>query len=73
MTLQIPEMVKGSKVNPNSFHMKNGLNRRTEFTTTSHYGKTVMVCPYYTPSEKIQKVLMMERTGMCRSYIKKVL
>ena len=56
LTLKIPEMVKGGQVTPESFHMKNGLNGRTAFTTTSRHGKTGVVCTYHMSSETLHQV-----------------
>ena len=67
-----PEMVMGSWLRPNIFHMINGLNWDKEFTTASCYRKKVVVWPYHMSSEEIHEVLMTEITGMCRSYIKQV-
>ena len=72
-TLKIPEAAKGSWLSPNIFHMKNGLNGRTASTTNFHHGKIVLVCPYHMSSEKVHQLPKTEKTGMCRSSIKKLL
>ena len=66
-------MENGIWVRPRSSYMKSGINSRKSSTTTSHQGKTVMVCPYLMSSEKIRQFLMTVKIGMYRSFIKQVL
>ena len=37
----------GGSVRPNKYHMKNLINRMTEYKTTSPYIRTVVVRPYH--------------------------
>ena len=57
MDLKIPDMVKGSLVSPNIFHVKNVLNGRTAFTTNFHPRKTIIVFPYHISSKKGSPIL----------------
>ena len=48
--LTMPEILKGSRLIPNSFYTKNGINGRTLYATTSHHEKIVVVLPYHMSS-----------------------
>ena len=73
LNLEISDMVKGIWVIPNSFHIKKWTQWEDIINNYFSSRKKFVLWPYHMSSENIHQVLMMERTGMCRSSIKQVL
>ena len=71
MTLMSPglifntqEMEKKGLLIPKSFHMKSGINGKTEYKTTSRQGKKVAVYPYLNSPKMIHQVPKTVKRGM---------
>ena len=73
LNLKISDMVKGIWVIPNSFHIKKWTQWEDIINNYFSSRKKFVLWPYHMSSENIHQVLMMKRTGMCRSSIKQVL
>ena len=64
---------KGELINTNTFSHEKWTQWGKKICNYFSSQKNVVVCHFHTSPEKMHQVLMMERTGMCRSSINKLL